>query len=172
MAAGPQKDGIGLTHNTRASLLILSTACLSLLCSWLLPPAAWSALWCGEGKRSWPPALAKHSQEMCREMPPDPPLLVPQPLLGDLLGTEQKSVNPSWSSNQCVLLCPEVDCLLLYTHLCSAFKKNLSFCSGLRFKEEKGCPWKLAVTFARLCCKSLLPPLFSPYFISCACQSL
>lgn len=55
--------------------------------------------------------------------------------------------------------------MLPYTALCSAFKKNLSFCSGLRFKEEKGSPWKLAVTFARLFCKSLLPPLSFPILL-------
>lgn len=52
--------------------------------------------------------------------------------------------------------------MLPYRVLCSFFKENVSFLLGLRFKEEKGCPWKLAVTFARLFSKSSLLPLFFP----------
>lgn len=96
-----------------------------------------------------------------------PALLVPQPLLGDSQrGAEQMSVNPSLPATSRVLLCPEVEHLLPCTALCSALEGNLTFCSGLKFKEEKGSLWKSTVTTARFFRRSLpLPLLFSPSFL-------
>lgn len=90
-------------------------------------------------------------------MLPGPPLLVPQPSLRDSPG-HRAEVGESLPA----LLCTEVECLLPYTALCSAFKENLSSSSGKGLRKKKDPPWKLDLTFARFFCKTSLLPFFFP----------